>query len=69
METRLHNISKTTNTADFTKTIPESFYKVLLAKYKLTALKGPVFLLGSLEFYATYGIYYIIAFAIFLEKY
>ena len=50
METRLHNISKTTNATDFTKTITESSYKVLLATYKLTALKGPVFLLGALEF-------------------
>ena len=39
MKTRLHNISKNTNGTNFTKTILESSYKVLLGTCNLTAPK------------------------------
>ena len=53
METRLRNISKTRNDTDFNKTILESLYKVLLVTCNLTALKRPIFLLTTLEFWGT----------------
>ena len=53
MKTRLRDISKTTNATNWTKTILESLYKVLLLTYNLTALKWLVFLLRALEFYTT----------------
>ena len=50
IKTRLHNISKPTNVTNFTKTILESSYKVLLGSCNLTAPKRLVFLLRVLEF-------------------
>ena len=50
MKTRLHNISETTNTTTFTKTILESSYKFLLGTCNLTVLKQSIFLLRALEF-------------------
>ena len=50
METRLHNISKTTNNADLIKAILESSYKVLLDTCNLMASTRPDFLLRAVEF-------------------
>ena len=53
METRLRNISKSTNGTDFIETILERSHKVLLGTCNLTALKRPVLLLEGLEFQGT----------------
>ena len=50
METRLLNISKTTNATDLIKTILKSSCRVLLDKCKLTASRRLVFLLRAVEF-------------------
>ena len=50
METRLSNISKTTNATKFIKDILERTYKDVLGKYNLVAPTQLVFLLGAVEF-------------------
>ena len=50
MKTRLHNISKTTNATNFTKTILESSCNFLLGTCNLAASKWLVFLLRALAF-------------------
>ena len=50
METRLSNILKNTNATKFTKTVPESTYKVVLDTYNLEAPTQPVSLLRAIDF-------------------